>query len=74
MKTVFRSQELWELVEKGIGEGEDEARQRENKKKDAKALCLIQQAVDGPILDRIAEAETAHEAWEIVKKTVPRIV
>lgn len=30
--------------------------------------CLIQQAVDGPILDQIAETETMHEAWEIVKK------
>ncbi|XP_039119388.1 uncharacterized protein LOC120255681 [Dioscorea cayenensis subsp. rotundata] len=67
MKTVFRSQELWELVEKGVPEGEDEVKARESKKKDAKALCLIQQAVDGPILDRIEEAETAHDAWEIVK-------
>lgn len=68
MKTVFRSQELWELVEKGAAEGEDEVKMKENKKKDAKALCLIQQAVDGPILDRIEEAETAHAAWEIIKK------
>ncbi|XP_039123353.1 uncharacterized protein LOC120259967 [Dioscorea cayenensis subsp. rotundata] len=67
MKTVFRSQELWELVEKGVPEGEEEAKARETKKKDAKALCLIQQAIDGPILDRIEEAETAHDAWEIVK-------
>lgn len=68
MKTISRSQELWELVEKGICDGEDEVKQRENKKRDTKALCLIQQAVDGPILDQIAETETMHEAWEIVKK------
>ncbi|XP_039134877.1 uncharacterized protein LOC120272176 [Dioscorea cayenensis subsp. rotundata] len=68
MKTVFRSKELWELVEKGLVDGEDEVKQRETKKKDAKAMCLIQQPVDGPILDRIEAAETAHEAWEIIKK------
>lgn len=68
MKTTFWSQELWELVEKGMVDGEDEVKQRDSKKKDAKVLCLIQQAVDGPIFDQIAEAETAHKAWEIVKK------
>lgn len=36
MKTISRSQELWELVEKGICDGEDEVKQRENKKNDAK--------------------------------------
>lgn len=41
MKTVFRSQELWELVEKDMVEEEDEAKLRESKKKDSKALCLI---------------------------------
>lgn len=36
-------------------------------KKDAKALCLIQQAMDEPILDQIVEAATTKEAWEIIK-------
>lgn len=49
MKMVFRSQDLWDLVEKGLVE--DEAKDRENLKKDAKALSIIQQAVDEPILD-----------------------
>lgn len=31
-------------------------------------MCLIQQAVDGPFLDRISEAKTAHEAWETLRK------
>ncbi|XP_039140523.1 uncharacterized protein LOC120277740 [Dioscorea cayenensis subsp. rotundata] len=68
MKTVFRSQELWDLVENGVTESKDEAVERENRKRDAKALCLIQQAVDGPNLDRIAEAKSAHDAWEILRK------
>ncbi|XP_039140537.1 uncharacterized protein LOC120277761 [Dioscorea cayenensis subsp. rotundata] len=68
MKMVFWSQELWDLVEKGIYESKDEAVDRENKKKDAMALSIIQQAIDDPILDRIVEAETAHAAWVMIQK------
>lgn len=67
MKTLFRSHELWELGEAGLPEVEDEARKKEAVKKDTKTLCLIQQAMDEPILDPIAEATTAHEAWEMIK-------
>ncbi|XP_039143213.1 uncharacterized protein LOC120280436 [Dioscorea cayenensis subsp. rotundata] len=67
MKTLFCSHELWELVEERLPGVEDETRKREAAKKDAKALCLIQEAVDEPILDLIAEAGTAHEAWEMIK-------
>lgn len=41
MKTVFKFQELWDLVEKGADESEDKAMKRENKKRDAKVLSLI---------------------------------
>lgn len=41
MKIVFYSQELWELVEKGMANGVDEMKLRGSKKKDTKALCLI---------------------------------
>lgn len=40
MKMLFRSQDLWDLVDKGFSEQDDEARVKENKKKDAKALYL----------------------------------
>lgn len=55
-------------MEEGVGESKDEVHVRENKKRDAKALCLIQQAVDRPNLDRISKAKTAHESWEILRK------
>lgn len=42
MKTVFRSQEFWDLVENGVVKTEDEARDRENMKRNAKALSIIQ--------------------------------
>lgn len=38
-----------------MANGEDKFMLRESKK-DAKALCLIQQEVDGPILDQIVDA------------------
>ncbi|XP_039143968.1 uncharacterized protein LOC120281110 [Dioscorea cayenensis subsp. rotundata] len=67
MKTMFRSKDLWSLVEKGFsGEG-DGARLNESMKKDAKALFLIQQALDPRVLIRISEAKTAKEAWDIIK-------
>lgn len=62
MKTLFRSQELWDLVENGY-EDDD----RETKKRDAKALFFIQQALHDTIFSRIAAAETSKEAWMILK-------
>lgn len=44
MKTLFRSQDVWELGYKGFSKHGDEARVRENRKKDAKVLYFIQQA------------------------------
>ncbi|GJX39408.1 hypothetical protein Tco_0252711, partial [Tanacetum coccineum] len=47
MKTLFRSQDLWDYVETGYEENkEDEAHRKEHQKRDAKALFFIQQAVD----------------------------
>ena len=63
MKTLFRSQELWDLVENGYADPDDETRLRENKKKDSKALFFIQQAVHESIFSKIAAATTAKEAW-----------
>lgn len=62
MKTMFRSKDLWNLVEKGISEEGDGVKVNESVKKDAKALYLIQQALDSRILVRISEAKIAKEA------------
>lgn len=68
MKTMFKSQELWELVENGYTEPipaptQPDQQLRETRKKDAKALFLIQSALDDEIFPRIAAAATSHEAW-----------
>ncbi|XP_039123469.1 uncharacterized protein LOC120260093 [Dioscorea cayenensis subsp. rotundata] len=67
MKTMFRSKGLWPLVEKGFSEEGAEAQMEEIRKQDLDALYLIQQGLDERILIRIAEAETAKQAWDILK-------
>ena len=71
MKTLFRSQEVWNLVDEGFeDDGSDEPNPalREKRKKDARALFMIQQALDDEIFPRIASAVTAKEAWDILKQ------
>ena len=69
MKTLFKSQDLWDLIENGYSEpDDDEARLKENKKKDSKALFFIQQAVHENIFSRIMGATTSKEAWRILQK------
>ncbi|GJW76657.1 retrovirus-related pol polyprotein from transposon TNT 1-94 [Tanacetum coccineum] len=68
MTMLFKSQELWEYVETGYEEnGENEAHNKEHRKKDAKALFFIQQAVDDSIFPRIAAATRANQAWATLK-------
>lgn len=42
MITLFISQDLWELVEKGYQNPYEDTRLRENRKMDSKALFFIQ--------------------------------
>lgn len=58
MITLFISQDLWELVEKGYQNPYEDTRLRENRKMDSKALFFIQQAVNEVIFSRIAAATT----------------
>ena len=71
MMTMFKSQELWDLIENGFEDTHPEQpdqQLRDNRKKDAKALFFIQQAVDDLIFPRIAAATTSTEAWETLKQ------
>ncbi|XP_020269489.1 uncharacterized protein LOC109844775 [Asparagus officinalis] len=69
MKTLFKSQDLWDLVENGFVDTDEPNQQlRDTCKKDSKALFMIQQAVDDEIFPQIAAATTSKEAWEILKK------
>jgi gag-polypeptide of LTR copia-type len=61
MKTIFKSHGLWDLVETGAGTTPEDL------KKDARALCFIQQVVDDTIFSKIAAAESAKQAWTTLK-------
>ena len=87
MKSLFKSQELWSSVESGFeddgiesvesrfeddGIEEPDQALREKRKKDAKALFIIQQALDDEVFPRIAAASTAKEAWHILNQEYVR--
>ncbi|KAG6531193.1 hypothetical protein ZIOFF_004982 [Zingiber officinale] len=58
-----------DLVEKGFdAEDADEGRLKENRKKDSKALFILQQAVHETIFSRIVTASFSKEAWKILQK------
>lgn len=80
MKVLFKSQDLWNLVENGYIEVADaeafNALRKtekdllvETRKKDQKALFTIFQAVEEMIFEKISSAETAKEAWDILQKS-----
>ncbi|XP_039132308.1 uncharacterized protein LOC120269083 [Dioscorea cayenensis subsp. rotundata] len=67
IKTLLRSWGLWDLVENGTRSSEDETQANALMEKDARALHFIQQALDEKIITRISEAQTAKEAWDLLK-------
>nr|TKR68718.1 hypothetical protein D5086_0000309990 [Populus alba] len=76
MMTLFKSQNLTDIVEKGLNKPTnisilEEAQQKElevRKQKDASALYLIQQSLAITIFPRISEASTAKQAWDTLQK------
>ena len=75
IRTVLRAEGLWNIVEKGFAEPEDEADLSEeelkklesSRRQDARALSKLQMGVTKPIFTRISTASTAKEAWEILE-------
>ncbi|KAG8490935.1 hypothetical protein CXB51_014723 [Gossypium anomalum] len=68
MKTLFLSQDLWDLVENGYGEEEVAAETlKDIRKRDAKALFFIQQVVDESIFPRIEAVTRSKEAWDMLR-------
>lgn len=78
IKTLFCSQDVWDFVENGFVEPVDQAAYqaltqakkdelKEKKKKDAKALFFIQQAMNDSVFPRISAATRSKQAWEILE-------
>ncbi|KAJ0865267.1 putative RNA-directed DNA polymerase [Helianthus annuus] len=68
MRTLLMSHDLWDFVETGYNPNDgDQGRLKENKRKDSRALSLIQQAVHDDVFSRIAAATTARQAWTLLQ-------
>ncbi|GKV49381.1 hypothetical protein SLEP1_g56135 [Rubroshorea leprosula] len=69
MRTLFMSQDLWDLVERGYTEAALSAEAlKDTKKKDAKALFFIQQGVDDTIFPRISATTKSKDAWDALQR------
>ena len=76
MKTFFRSQDLWDIIEDGFTIPEDTStltaaqkkELKENKQKDSRALFALQQAADDTIFPRIIGATSAKQAWNTIQE------
>ena len=60
---------LWDVVSNGHVEDETRRNEsRELKKKDEKVIFVLNQLIIDEIYPRISDAQTSHEAWNILKK------
>ena len=78
MRTIPCSQDLWEFVTIGYPEPADQVAElaltnaervlvKENRKKDNKALGLIQQGLNESIFPKILSAESSKKSWDTLK-------
>ncbi|KAL4383647.1 hypothetical protein GQ457_15G022750 [Hibiscus cannabinus] len=81
MNALLGSQDCWDIVEKGYVEPENAAAEatltneekrvlRDARKRDKRALYFIFQAVDESTFEKISEATTTKQAWEILQKSL----
>ncbi|XP_020688719.2 uncharacterized protein LOC110104092 [Dendrobium catenatum] len=72
MKALLGAQDVWEMIEKGYKEPQDESSLsqaqkdslRDSRKRDKKALYLIFQGLDDDSFEKLSDVKSAKEAWE----------
>ncbi|XP_030447475.1 uncharacterized protein LOC115670364 [Syzygium oleosum] len=75
MKALLGSKDVWEVVQKGYDEPEDEAVLNQNQKNtlnklrkgDQHALSIIHMGLDEAMFEKVASASKAKEAWDILE-------
>ena len=78
MRTILRAQDIWEFVTIGYPKQADQVAElaltnvervllKENRKKDNKALGLIQQGLSESIFPKISSVESSKKAWDTLE-------
>ncbi|KAL4384136.1 hypothetical protein GQ457_15G014370 [Hibiscus cannabinus] len=81
MKALLGAQDSWDITHKGYESPQDDTllSQQERdaltkiKKKDQKDLSLIHQCLDDSMFVKVANANTAKEAWEILQNSLQEV-
>lgn len=74
MRVIFNFQECNEVVDGGyepLGENPTDAQRethKETKKRDQKALFFIHQCVNAVVFEKISDATTSKQAWDVLVK------
>ncbi|CAL9218311.1 unnamed protein product, partial [Arabidopsis halleri] len=82
MRAILGAHDVWEIVEKGFIEPENEGSLsqtqkdglRDSRKRDKKALYLIYQGLDEDTFEKVVEATSAKEACELVSDYFSRVL
>ncbi|XP_012828533.1 PREDICTED: uncharacterized protein LOC105949762 [Erythranthe guttata] len=78
LKAILGAQDVWEIVDRGFVQPQNEttlsAVEKEalvkSKKKDQQALTRINQCLDESMFEKVGNADTAYEAWEILQTSL----
>ncbi|KAH0781853.1 hypothetical protein KY290_001451 [Solanum tuberosum] len=81
MKVILGSQDVWDIVDKRYTKVVDEETLSSNekevllktRKKDQHALTLIHQCLDDSMFDKVADATTSKEAWQILQNSLQEV-
>ncbi|KAH0745848.1 hypothetical protein KY285_007505 [Solanum tuberosum] len=81
MKVILGYQDDWDIVDKGYTKPANEETLSSNekevllktRKKDLQALTLIHQCFDDGMFEKVADATTSKEAWEILQNSLQRV-
>ncbi|XP_070043066.1 uncharacterized protein [Nicotiana tomentosiformis] len=81
IKAILSSQDVWGIVDRGYAKPDNEKALPQNekdvlektRKKDQQVLALIHQCLNDAMFEKVADANTSKEAWEILQNSLQRV-